>query len=149
MTDPLGPPPAFDPCQLPLALLPDYLAGALADADVGRLFWVAAVRQFRADPRVKPPDVFERLRRAFDDGIQAAYSRHVRDNGLFEKVRSMIRFRVTPLIPRHPPWAELMDVGFDVNSNAGSPLTETEVIDAVREAVYWALPRPTRGMRHG
>ncbi|HEX3576579.1 MAG TPA: hypothetical protein VHU42_18425 [Rhodopila sp.] len=60
-----------------------------------------------------------------------------------------IRRSLTPLIARRARWGELMATAHDVNAAAGFPLAEETVSVVVEEEVWFALPAPPRGARHG
>jgi len=60
--------------------------------------------------------------------------------------RQAIRQRLRPMLARRAAWVDLMDAA--LAADAGGALTEPEVIAAVREAAYWALPQAPRAVRH-
>jgi hypothetical protein len=60
-----------------------------------------------------------------------------------------IRRLLYPMIAQRKPWGSLMAEAHGHNGAVGFPLTEPEVGDIVRAAVYYALPAaPRGGARH-
>jgi hypothetical protein len=66
-----------------------------------------------------------------------------------EDIVFAIKRLLKPMIATRAPWNNLMAQAHDLNGARNFPLTEAEVTEIVRIEVYFAIPPPPRGIRHG